>query len=380
VNGYSIDSSSIFLSWQGSVDQYYIYRGLSADNLTLIDSVISAVQYADFNLNKNTNYFYAIQAFDLSKEDPYSNLSKVIELYCHTPGKVISVTGTSINTVTVKFSEKMNNTIENLQAFKLNGNVFPNSISPASQYSYLVTFRDEIPVGLNELSISDLRDYYGSPIEPTSVTFEMDSIIINPEFFITSFKIVDAYNIRVVFNLEVDDASAENVNNYIFEPENKASSVSVDASNKKMVNISLNGQKPVGSIGREYVLRVKDIYSSLSTGSLKINEGAGSYIVLSSFANDLSDVYVYPNPVKPVSGEALTFANLPRYAQITIWTVDGTKIGEIEESDGNGGVTFDLKDLNGNTLSSGIYIYRIIMTDASKNEQEEKLGKFAVIK
>ncbi|MCU0414813.1 MAG: T9SS type A sorting domain-containing protein, partial [Ignavibacteriaceae bacterium] len=288
--------------------------------------------------------------------------------------------GTSSNTVTVKFSEKMNNTIENLQAFKLNGNVFPNSISPASQYSYLVTFRDEIPVGLNELSISDFRDYYGSPIEPTNVTFEMDSIIVNPEFFITSFKIVDAYNIRVIFNLEVDETTAENVSNYIFEPVNKVTSVSVDASNKKMVNISLNGQKPVGSIGREYVLRVKDIFSSASTGSLKINEGAGSYIVLSSFANDLSDVYVYPNPVKPESGEALTFANLPRYAQITIWTVDGTKIGEIEESDGNGGVTFDLKDLNGNTLSSGIYIYRIVMTDASKNEQEEKLGKFAVIK
>ncbi|MCU0414353.1 MAG: S8 family serine peptidase, partial [Ignavibacteriaceae bacterium] len=125
VNGFSIDSTSIFLSWQGSVDQYYIYRGLSADNLTLIDSVISAVQYADFNLNKNTSYFYAIQAFDLSKEDPYSNLSRVIEVYCHTPGKVISVIGTSSNTVTVKFSEKMNNTIENLQAFKLNGNVFP---------------------------------------------------------------------------------------------------------------------------------------------------------------------------------------------------------------------------------------------------------------
>ena len=274
----------------------------------------------------------------------------------------------------------MSNTIENLQAFKLNGNVFPNSISPASQYSYLVTFRDEIPFGLNELAISGLRDFYGSPIEPAETTFIMDTVFVAPEFFISSFKIVDAYNIQLKFNLDVDEATAVNVSNYIFEPDNKASSVSVNASDNKTINISLTGQKPVGSIGREYVLRVKDIYSSESTGSLKINEGAGSYIVLSSYANDLSDVYVYPNPVQPTSGEALTFANLPRYAQITIWTVDGTKIGEIEESDGNGGVTFDLKDSNGNTLSSGIYLYRIVMTDASNNEQEEKLGKFAVIK
>jgi hypothetical protein len=52
VNGYSIDSTSIFLSWQGSVDQYYIYRGLAADNLILIDSVIAQTQYGDFNLSK----------------------------------------------------------------------------------------------------------------------------------------------------------------------------------------------------------------------------------------------------------------------------------------------------------------------------------------
>ncbi len=380
VNGFSIDSSSVFLSWMGNVDQYFIYRGLTPDNLEKIDSVIAITQYVDFNLDQNTNYYYAIQAFDLSKEDPFSNLSGIIEVYCHTPGKVISVVGSSRNTVTVKFSEKMNNTIENLQTFKLNGNVFPNSISPASQYSYLVTFRDEIPFGLNELSISGLRDYYDSPIQSTDTTFIMDTVLVTPEFFISSFKIVDAYNIKLIFNLEVDEATALNVNNYIFEPDNKASSVSVDASDHNIVNISLTGQKPVGSIGRKYVFRVKDIFSSASTGSLKINEGAGSYIVLSSFANNLSDVYVYPNPVKPSSGEMLTFANLPRYAQITIWTIDGTKIGEIQENDGNGGVTFDLKDLNGNTLSSGIYFYRIAMTDASNNEQEEKLGKFAVVK
>ncbi|MBV6421769.1 MAG: hypothetical protein DAHOPDDO_03050 [Ignavibacteriaceae bacterium] len=380
VEGFSIDSSSIFLSWLGSVDQYYIYRGLSADNLELIDSTIATTQYVNFNLTQNTNYYYAIQSFDLSKPDPYSNLSRVIEVYSHKPGEVIAAIGSSNKAVTVNFSEKMSNTIENLQAFKLNGNVFPNSISPASQYSYLLTFRDEIPVGINVLEVSGLRDLYGSSIEPSTISFNMDSVIVNPEFFISSFKIVDAYNIRVIFNLEVDEQSVTDVNNYFFEPYNKVSSVKVDATDKKIININLNGQKPVGSIGREYVLRVKDIFSSPSTGSLKINEGAGSYIVLSTFASDLSNVYVYPNPVQPSNGEQLTIANLPKYAQITIWTIDGNRIGEIEETDGNGGVTFELKDLNGNTLSSGIYVYRVVMLDESKNEQEEKLGKFAVIK
>jgi len=282
--------------------------------------------------------------------------------------------------VTVLFSEKMSNTIENLQAFKLNGNIYPNSISPASQYSYLVTFRNEIPVGTNELSVTNLRDLYGSPIEASMDSFYVDSTIVNPEFFIASFKIIDDFNIRIIFNLDVDDLSAQNVNNYIFEPNNKASSVSVDESNKKMINISLKGHNPVGAIGREYVLRIKNVYSSVSTGNLKINEGAGSYIVLSSYSSDLSSVYVYPNPVKPSNGEFLTFAKLPKYAQITIWTIDGKKIGDVEESDGNGGTSFNLIDSRGNQLPSGIYIYRVVMTDEQKNEKEEKLGKFAVIR
>ena len=380
ISGFSIDSSSIFLSWQGNVDQYYIYRGLSSDDLTLLDSVIAVTQYVDINLNNNTNYFYAIQAYDLSKEDPYSNLSRVLEIYCHTPGMVISANGSSANAVTVYFSEKMSNTIENLQAFKLNGNVFPNSISPASQYSYLLTFSDEIPIGDNQLLVSGLRDIYSSPIQSATINFIMDTVIVNPEFFISSFKIIDAYNIKIVFNLEVEDQSAENINNYIFDPDNKASSLSVDANDKKVVNISLKGQKPIGSVGREYVLRIKDVYSSVSTGNLKINEGAGSYIVLSSFANDLSEVYVYPNPVNPSKGEILTFAKLPQYAQITIWSIEGKKIGEVEESDGNGGTSFNLLDLNGIQLPTGIYFYRVVKTDEKKNEQEEKLGKFAVIR
>ena len=377
VSGYSLDSTRIFLSWEGNVDQYYIYRGSTSTNLTLLDSVISEIQYVDINLNSNSTYFYAIQALDPIKQDPYSNLSSIKEVYCHRPGQVDSIYDTSENSVSVYFSEKMSNTIENLQAFTLNSNVYPNSISPASQYSYLLTFSDELPVGENELVVNGLRDAYGSPIQSATINFTVDSTIIKPEFFIASFKIVDPYNFKIIFNLNVDPQTAENVDNYFFEPNNKATSIKVDQNNRKSVNISLKGQNPIGSVGREYVLRIKDVYSS---NNLKINEGAGSYIVLSSFANDLSEVYVYPNPVKPSNGEILTFAMLPKYAQITIWSIDGKMIGEVEESDGNGGASFNLVDSNGKQLSSGIYFYRVVMTDDKKNEQEEKLGKFAVIR
>ncbi|RKY91199.1 MAG: hypothetical protein DRQ13_11700, partial [Ignavibacteriae bacterium] len=223
--------------------------------------------------------------------------------------------------------------------------------------------------------------FYGSPIEEANVTFIMDSVIANPEFFISSFEIVNSYLIRVVFNVNVDETSAINTENYIFDPDNKASSVKVDENDKRIILISLEGEKPVGSVGKEYVLRIKNLISSAATGSIPINTGAGSYIVLSNFANDLSDVYVYPNPANVNDGAGtITFANLPQRAKITIWTLYGTQVNELEETDGDGGVAFTLTDFSGDYLASGIYVYRVVMLDEFSNESEEKLGKFAVFR
>ena len=128
-------------------------------------------------------------------------------------------------------------------------------------------------------------------------------------------------------------------------------------------------------------MRIGNIKSSTLSGNIEINSGAGSYIVLTGFAKDLSDVYVYPNPAEIGTGITnITFANLPQYATITIWTLDGTKVGEVEENDGNGGVDFNLQDFSGNLLSSGVYIYRIVMLDQFNNESDEKIGKFAVVR
>jgi len=336
---------------------------------------------ADTNLLKNVYYYYAIQANDVTKPEPLSNLSTVLPVFFHTPGKVDTVYGSSRNTITVTFTEKMSNTIENLQAFELLNVGTPNSVAPANQFSYLLSFNENIPVGLDSLVVRDLRDLYGSPIEQDTIPFIMTPVIENPEFFISSFEIINSYLIRVVFNVDVDETSAINIENYIFDPDNKASSVKVDENDKRIILISLEGEKPVGSVGKEYVLRIKNVTSSISAGSIPINTGAGSYIVLSNFAKDLSDVYVYPNPANVNDGEGtITFANLPQRAKVTIWTLNGTQVNELEETDGDGGTTFTLTDYSGEYLSSGIYVYRVVMLDEFSNESEEKLGKFAVFR
>ena len=382
LNAYSNASMQAYLNWGGKENKFYIYRGTSPDHLGSdpYDSV-SANSYLDYSVEEFKTYYYAIQSYDPLKPEPYSKLSASAEVYIHKPAVVDTVYGSSNQTVTVTFSEKMNNTIENLESFKLNNSEYPNSISPASQYSYLLTFRNSIPVGTNQLSISSLKDIYGSPVPDEIIHFKMDSSVVKQEFFVSSFSIESPYLVKVIFNKELDETSALNKDNYSFNPDNKITSIKIDENNPATIYLNLQGQKPVGSIGKEYVLQIKNVHSSVSSGNIEINSGAGSYIVLTGYAKNLSDVYVYPNPVKIKDGTSkITFANLPTHVRITIWSIDGNKIGEVEETDGNGGVDFNLRNLDGELLSSGVYIYRAVVIDNFNNEGEEKIGKFAVIR
>jgi hypothetical protein len=276
-------------------------------------------------------------------------------------------------------SDIINNKVEDLRSFILLGTGFPNSITPSSQYSYLLTFKDRLPTGINKLAVNGFKDHYGSPVPLDTITFSIDSVIAVNEFFISSYQILSPYKVKVTFNLDVENISATDLNNYIIQPDNNIVKIDLDPSDNKSVSLTLKG-KPIGSIGREYSLKISNVLSSAATGNIKINSGAGSFLVLSSFTQDLSSVYVYPSPARSKGGNGkVTFANLPLKAKIVIFNLNGIKIREIEENNGTGGVDYDLRDLNNNLISSGIYIYRIVRLDSSNNEVEEKVGKFAVV-
>lgn len=380
LQGFSLDSTKIRITWSGSGDRFILYKGTEINNLNPFDSTTTN-SYEDVEVENNKSYYYAVRAYDNSKPEPYSDLSGIIEVYSHEPAKVISVANNSSKSLVVTFSERIRTTIDNLQAFEVVNFGFPNSISPANQFAYLISFNSDLPVGTNTLLIKELSDHYGSPVSQQSFDFNVLPVITSDEFFVTSFQIINSSRIRINFNLDVDDNTVWNVQNYLFEPQNSVSSVEIDNANKNIIYLNLDKTKPVGSIGREYRLRVVNVRSSMQTGGIEINSGAGSYIILSSFASDLSDVYVYPNPASVTKGEGkVTFANLPKRARINVFSLSGDYIIEIEENDGNGGVDYNLTNRNGEKIGSGIYIYRIIMLDDANNEVEEKIGKFAVIK
>lgn len=378
LSGYSIDSSHIYLTWEGNGTSYYIYRGTDKDHLLKIDSV-STRNYDTIQVAGKGNYYFSLQSVDNTKQFPVSDISSVLAIFSHTPAKVISVTSRSANTVIVNLSDQINNKIDNLQSFSLSGSVYPNSISPLSQYSYLLTFKDRLPTGSDTLFVKFLTDHYGSPVPQDAIPFNVDSLYTANEFFISSYQIISPYKVKITFNLEVDLNSAVDIDNYTFQPNNTIDKINPDPSDIKSVYINLKG-KPVGSVGREYTLKITNVMSSAASGNIKINSSAGSFLILTSITQDLSSVYVYPSPARLKSGTGkITFANLPQRAKIVIFTLSGIKVKEIDENSGTGGVDYDLRDKNNVPISSGIYIYRIVRLDASNNEVEEKIGKFAVV-
>ncbi|MGQ9798148.1 MAG: T9SS type A sorting domain-containing protein, partial [Ignavibacterium sp.] len=377
LDAFSINSNSVKLSWISDAVRYLIYRGENINDLVLIDSV-NTNYFIDNNVSNGITYYYAIQAYDNTKPEPYSALSRTVSVFVHEPARMVEISVKSPRNLIVKFNERIKTTIENLRSFEVLNFGYPNSISPADQYSYILSFVEDLPEGNNNLIVKDLRDFYNSPVSTDTLNFLVRYNAQQEEFYITNFQIVNPYSISLTFNLPVDESSASNKDNYLFSPTNQINSITVK---DNIVILDLTGNKPIGSIGKEYVLRLSNIRSSDSTGNILIKSGAGSYVVLTGTAADLSDVYIYPNPVRVGEGtNILTFANLTTRVKINILSLTGKPIKEIIANTDNGGIEYDLTDENGDKIPSGVYIYRIVSLDDTQNETQEIFGKFAVIR
>ncbi len=171
ISGFSINSTTIQLSWISNSPKFYVYKGLNKNNLELFDST-SVPTYYDTDVILYSTYYYAIKAYDPTKPEPLSGMSSIVEVYSHTPAKPVTAISNSNRSVIVTFSEKMKNTIENLQSFEIAGIGYPNSITACDQYSYLLSFNENLPEGEQKVIIKNIKDFYNSPIvKRTTLTF-----------------------------------------------------------------------------------------------------------------------------------------------------------------------------------------------------------------
>jgi hypothetical protein len=94
--------------------------------------------------------------------------------------------------------------------------------------------------------------------------------------------------------------------------------------------------------------------------------------------NDLDKAHCYPNPFKPNSGlghRTITFSRLTDYTKLKIFNIAGEMVYEIEAYTPAGELPWDVVNISGEKIASGVYIYLIM-----NNSGHKKIGKFAVIR
>ncbi len=381
IAGYSIDSNKNVINFAPAADaQYYrIYRSVTDSNqvFTLYDSTNTA-HYEDANVLNRKNYYYKISSVNNSLTPNESILSNSVKVYTHNKAKLVSAFSENGINLVVALSQNVSSLIPSPGSFVINNSINPKTAAVKSNNEYLLTFENRFPNGPYTLKAFDLKDVYGSPVDTNTIQFTVN-VVDSVKFYIKRVSLVEKFKLKVELNLNADSASAKNILNYTITPFNiRTASVSIDPSDRSIIYLNLDNSAVIGATGKNYILTIKNVYS---TTGIKITDGAGSSFGLVFNKEDLTEAYVYPNPFTSTSGQSFTtFANLTKTASISIFDLTGKFIRTVEETEGFGGVQWDLKDINGIDVPTGIYIYMAKGKNSAGADVEDKTGKFMVIR
>jgi hypothetical protein len=123
---------------------------------------------------------------------------------------------------------------------------------------------------------------------------------------------------------------------------------------------------------------------------LQLPGGAGNYNQVSFQVNlasrsTLDEVFVVPNPLRREAGwdtgdqSSVRFFNVTENAVCTVYTLAGDFIAELRnvviQGEQKGIIEWDTRNFSGNSVASGVYIYRI-----TNSAGDETIGRFTIIR
>jgi len=371
-----LDETHVQLQWQAvsGAQAYRIYRSQTTENFQPI-AATDALQFIDHTVVADSLYWYRLAAIDSLQNPAEGGLTGALSARPGARPFCSSATFLPPNQVRLRFSETMDNSILDASAYSFSHELGQplSAIQSRSGEEIILTLAEpSLPPGVYMVRVNNVSDHDRTPIDTTRNVAHFTPAEALANFYVVNAEYIQNQLIAITFSEAADIETALNQANYSIAPELPIESIHFNQGDSSQVHLNIDSGFPIGALGFTYVITVSHVFSR---SGLPIATGQGSQASLVFVKNDLSNVFTYPNPC-PISADVrgVTFANLTPVATIKILTLSGKMIRTIEEVDGNGGVTWDLKDENGNAISAGVYVYYVF------NQASSRRGKFAVIK
>ena len=380
-DAYALGQDSAIIKWQhnSNFDGIEIFEVIDGTanfkyDIQKQDSIIIN------NLKANTEYIYTAIPYKIINSNKYYgnalNFSDLIKIYTHnlvSPEKIINY---GKNYIKIKFNGELPlNEIQSQNFILFNNNVVfnPSKAFTNESNEVILIFYDTIPSADYTLKINSFRDKYNSPTNKgeLNILINFDEI---KEIYLRRLELQGSNLLMLEFSEEVN-IGANVPSNYIMRPTGYVFSVDTipNESNKVQLNFDKNTKN---AIGKDYTIQVVNVFSKNGD---PITQGPGNTLGFSISANNLSNCFLYPNPIKLNTHSQATIANITSRADVYIFNEKGTLLRKLSERDGNGGVEWDLLDSSGNKVKTGIYFYKVIGFENNSTEIESELFKFAVV-
>jgi hypothetical protein len=247
-----------------------------------------------------------------------------------------------------------------------------SAISHRGGKEIILTAGQDLSPGIYRLTVKNVADRNGTPIDTMRNSASVEVVAVATAPYLISATLSGDDQLLLEFNEAMDAASVSQVTNYTIQPNVGVVSATLNGEDSKLVMLQISPSSPIGPFGIDYVITVRNVKNQRGA-AIRFGQGDSAALIFSS--PDLKEIFAYPNPYRSNSGQDfITIAGLTRTATIRILDASGRLLRTLQETDGNGGVQWDLKDEKGNAVASGIYIFYVV------GEGEEAKGKLAVLR
>lgn len=367
------DSTRIDLSWSPvpGADRYVIYRGSDSTALAALDSLTDGLGYTDTTIQFGTGYFYAICTVDEQLPQPRSRLAEPVAVRTSSKVRLSGFARVAPEQVMIRFSRKMSASIGDAENYRLSGGSIRSVVAEPARNRVLVTFTRPLSddYGIYELRLKNLRAADGMPLAYWDSFIQFSAMEEIREPYVREWQQISRTRLQLVFSVEMDALDLVDVNNYGLEPAGQIVAASVLSSNPSVVELEISRDNYAGATGRNATLILNGLHSADGVELI-----TGKRIGLAKTVSSIAEMYVYPQPYQSGDETDLYFAAIPRGTEITIYTIAGEIVAELQENDGNGGVAWNGCNLRGEKVAAGVYIYR------ARIGAETKLGKLTIVR